>query len=289
MEYVASSTEDRKLHDKYHKQNTEGYDVGKDVVQKARNYSTFKGARSGDTICAVDCYDTPARKRRGQAVLEVVQRELGAVEIPEQEIWDYRKAAPNIDFDLKFRSYLYVRGAKCIGFLLMEKISEAYLVVEPTLTESEQRILEEVEKEVSSGALSALKSRQKVETERTQILATHPITLSQESVPARLGVSRIWTSPTHRHQNIATSLLDTMFQHHNDLAASNEITSIQRRERSEAQGVSQELQKQIYDLLPNLERLESKDVIAFSQPTEAGVRLARKWFGKMFGWAVYVD
>jgi N-acetyltransferase len=30
-----------------------------------------------------------------------------------------------------------------------------------------------------------------------------------------------------------------------------------------------------------------KEQIAFSQPTESGTRLARKWFGKESGWLVY--
>lgn len=32
-----------------------------------------------------------------------------------------------------------------------------------------------------------------------------------------------------------------------------------------------------------------KEQIAFSQPTESGQNLARKWFRQEFGWLVYVD
>jgi N-acetyltransferase len=31
------------------------------------------------------------------------------------------------------------------------------------------------------------------------------------------------------------------------------------------------------------------EMIAFSQPTESGARLARKWFGKESGWHVYAE
>jgi hypothetical protein len=33
----------------------------------------------------------------------------------------------------------------------------------------------------------------------------------------------------------------------------------------------------------------TKDQVAFSQPTDAGARLARKWTGKKYGWLVYID
>jgi len=32
-----------------------------------------------------------------------------------------------------------------------------------------------------------------------------------------------------------------------------------------------------------------KGMVAFSQPTESGARLAREWFGMQSGWSVYVD
>jgi N-acetyltransferase len=31
----------------------------------------------------------------------------------------------------------------------------------------------------------------------------------------------------------------------------------------------------------------TKDHVAFSQPTEVGAKLARKWTGKKYGWLVY--
>jgi N-acetyltransferase len=34
-------------------------------------------------------------------------------------------------------------------------------------------------------------------------------------------------------------------------------------------------------------KLITKDRVAFSQPTEVGAKLARKWTGKKYGWLVY--
>ena len=283
MEYVASSAEDRKLHEKYHKQNAEGYDVGKDFVQKARNYTVFKGANSADSICAIDCFDRPARKRRAQAALEIAQRELGAVPIPEKEIWDFIASCEARACEPKFRAYLYLRGSKCVGFLLTELITEARHVLEPERPRS--RHAESVVK--GSGARSLLKARKQAAEEAAREAASQPIRLSDKSHPARLGISRIWTSPHHRHQDIATTLLNTAVTHHGQRAERDDQAYRERAARpSELDPVTKAYMD---ELLKPLERLKGKEDVAFSQPTEAGARLARRWFGKLYGWSVYVD
>lgn len=286
MEYVPSSEEDRKLHEKYHKQNTEGYDVGKDFVSRSRVMSVSKaGANDADSICALDCFDKPARKRRGQAVLEIVQRELGAVEIPERTIWDDKDIDGLRIREPEFRAYLYIRGTKCVGFLLTQKINEAHAVLEPSLSLDESI----KPRRSSSGALAALKARQSVAAEQLKLVQSQPITLSERLTPAQLGISRIWTSPTHRGQNIATTLLDTALEHQNQRLKRDK--SVQAAASSEIQmrGDSKESPKQIESSMPPTERLLLKEDVAFTQPTEAGARLARKWFGKLWGWGVYVD
>lgn len=79
------------------------------------------------------------------------------------------------------------------------------------------------------------------------------ISIGTFAEPAMLGISRIWTSNLHRKQGIATRLLDVA--------------------RSDF----------LYGMTIE------KDAIAFSQTTESGGRLARKWFGKKAGWHVYID
>ena len=96
MEYVASSAEDRKLHDVYHGQHTEGYDMGKDFVRKGRDAkATFDvlDGQDGDVICAVDCTDTPARRKRAQAVLERAQKDLGRREHRRERIMESTRFA----------------------------------------------------------------------------------------------------------------------------------------------------------------------------------------------------
>jgi N-acetyltransferase len=77
------------------------------------------------------------------------------------------------------------------------------------------------------------------------------IMTSEDAQPATLGISRIWVSQCARGQGIARKLLrfaTKRFIYHLDIP---------------------------------------REQVAFSQPTESGAKLARKWFGKESGWLVY--
>lgn len=74
--------------------------------------------------------------------------------------------------------------------------------------------------------------------------------VGEEWVEARMGVSRIWVSKEVRGMSVARALLDVG-----------------------AGG--------------GLEAARRVDEVAFSQPTESGASLARRWFGREDGWLVY--
>ncbi|EME77688.1 uncharacterized protein MYCFIDRAFT_120073, partial [Pseudocercospora fijiensis CIRAD86] len=234
MEYTASSAEDRKLHDKYHKQNLEGYDVGKEFVSRTKQwrkqYGVFTGVRAGDAIVYLDCFDHGKRKNRGQAVLEIVQRELGAVPIPERQIWDLKVAQCESMLDAPYKAYLYIRGTKCVGFLLVQKIGKAYKARKQREAAAEKAIVQEMKE-----------------------AAQHLVQFSSDAHPAVVGISRIWTSSTVRGQGIAKRLIEVAIKRHNIMA------------------------------------IEHKEQVAFSQPTDAGAKLARKWYGRAYGWSVYLE
>jgi N-acetyltransferase len=78
-------------------------------------------------------------------------------------------------------------------------------------------------------------------------------TLDRQQFPAVLGISRIWTHQSERRTGVAIGLLDAIRRGSQPLFVIN------------------------------------KDKMAFSQPTEQGVALARKWFGRDEGWLVYLD
>ena len=281
MSYTASSSEDRKLHDKYHRQNTEGFDVGKEFVAKSLPQKVFEGAREGDAICEVDCFDNHHRKKKAQTVLEVVQRELGAVEIEEKRLWDRN----TINKEPIFRAYMYIRGTKCVGFLLVEQIKEARRVAEPV---SVKKTAAKTEVQGKTAA-EALKARKRAVEEAEKLAASEPLQLSKQAHQASLGVSRIWTSPKFRHQNIASSLLDTALKHcgqEKRHAGNVERDSGNERKR---QSPSAERTEVVDQDVESIEGRRGKEDVAFSQPTESGARLARRWFGRLYGWSVYVD
>ncbi|KAK0271240.1 hypothetical protein LTR91_019326 [Friedmanniomyces endolithicus] len=279
MEYIASSAEDRELHDKYHKQIVEGYDVGKDFVQRARKRTVFAGVNGEDSICAVDCLDKSARKRRAQAVLEIVQRELGAVPILEKELWDATSSGVLGLSELRCTTYLYIRGTKCLGFLLTEVITSARRVLGPAQGRRQSQPASTIP---TGGALSTLRARKQAAEDAVREAANQPIELSDTSYRAKLGISRIWTSPHHRHHNIATALLDAAILHHNQRTANQGRVEAPDTPCASVTAISG-------GPLEPLRRLMSKEDVAFSAPTGAGAGLARRWFGMLYGWGVYVD
>ncbi|KAI7549913.1 hypothetical protein KC331_g3513 [Hortaea werneckii] len=281
MSYTASSNEDRKLHDKYHRQNTEGFDVGKEFVARSLPEKVFEGVRTSDAVCEIDCFDNHHRRKKAQTVLEVVQRELGAVEIEEKRLLDRNTA----NKEPMFRAYMYIKGRKCVGFLLVEQIKEARRVVEPV---SVKKTAAKAEVQGKTAA-EALKARKRAVEEAERLAASEPIQLSKQAHRASLGVSRIWTSPNFRHQNIASSLLDTAMKHH----AQEKRNTVSREgvsgNESKRRSTSAERRGVVEQDVESLEGIRRKDDVAFSQPTESGARLARRWFGRLYGWSVYVD
>ncbi|CZT23454.1 uncharacterized protein RCC_09168 [Ramularia collo-cygni] len=305
MQYVASSNEDRQLHAKFHKQHTEGVDVGITFVEHApggmgrRLYDGVEG-REGDKIVMVDCFDKKPRRRKGQEVLDIVQRDLGAVEIAEADIWE----APKDDIaEPRFRSLMYVREGKCLGFLLVERISEAFEVLPPTIpSEEAARHTPAPDKHLATAktsALAALKARKMAaEAARLQkeallqAAAKKPLVLSKVRSPAVLGICRIWTLPSHRGQGIAVALLDAAVEWHNGHVKfiEKDFPKLKLKWRSEklnGEALAEKIAI-VEERMRTSKVIEKKDV-AFSQPTAAGTKLARKWTGKMSGWKVYVD
>lgn len=78
------------------------------------------------------------------------------------------------------------------------------------------------------------------------------LSISQDTDEAAIGISRIWTSRGSRKKGIARALLKCVAK-------------------------------------TFLSKVTSKELVAFSQPTEMGTALARRWFGQEYGWHVYID
>lgn len=285
MEYVSSSAEDRRIHAKYHKQITEGYVVGKDFVQRSPERRTFHDAVMAGAVCIVDCHDTPARIRHAQAVLTIVERELGAVPLVAKDVW---KTRTSTDLDPPYRAYMYVQDAKCIGYLLAQRIEAAFAVLKPPPTALQPRLESNPTAKAHTirpiSALAALKARQQRQAAELIASDAQPLQISQSPSPAHLGISRIWTAPTHRHQNIATKLLGVALGQYSARANKSQPANPEIKPRRSG-GADGGLHQSPSPIQP----AEGKALMAFSQPTEAGTRLARRWFGKRYGWLVYMD
>lgn len=295
MEYTASDEEDRKLHDKFHKQNTEGIDVGKEFVSKTAKTDLFKGAKDGDAVVSLWCLDSYHRKRKGQAVLEMVQSELGAVPIPEERMWDVKQSEMDGD-EPRYRAYLYVQGTKCVGFLLAERIQKAKRVVKPR-NDAVKPLDNTQEHRPAQGkqtAVQALQARKDAAEKAQQAIRDEiqsadgkPLQLSESEYPAILGISRIWTSSTHRGQGIARSLLSTAIGHHNKRYAW--VQQTREQILAEITPENETHKRVLANSFGQPKKLERKEQVAFSQPTDSGARLARRWYGKAYGWSVYLD
>jgi hypothetical protein len=244
MEYIPSNAEDAALHRRFHAMNLGGVDFTKAVVDRMRKNAVWSGG-DGSFIAAVGRKDALALRNRTSDVLKVVTTELAAVPIPDTELWsqtsesrfahaqkdkrDIKTAAasdgPLVD---RYKTYLYIRGQKCLGACLAERVWEAYTVLDQSDVSAQTR-------QLSTEAQSS------------------SISISSSTDPVLLGISRIWASNQHRKQSIATRLLDCA--------------------RSDF----------LYGMVVE------KEQVAFSQPTESGGNLARRWFGRQAGWHVYLD
>lgn len=299
MAFVPSNAEDATLHKRFHAMHVGGVEVGRAFGRgggggggavKGSGEVVWEKGVDGDMVVAVGRRDRAAAKTRVKRVLEVVERELGAVEIPEAELWSeflkdggdkskeesasgtkekeiglepQRSGTANGTGPKKvwentmlrtdrFKAYLYVRSSKCIGLCLAERICKAYEVT-ATPQDSEDSLKTSHAK---TDTASLDKSHKSAPSTLESSVST-AITTSPTPQGAHTGISRIWVSSSHRRQGVATALLDAV---NRDFCCS---------------------------YFHEVEKRTSKEGVAFSQPTESGARLARRWFGSETGWAVY--
>ena len=244
MDYIPSNAEDAALHKEYHKMNIGGMDMGKAFVKEAVIINTTD---DGGMLAVVDGRSSVAVRNKISKVLGVVNRELGAIEIEDSTLWGRidisgvkkpvmlrgkkkGKIVSQEEKEDRYKAFLHIVRDKCVGFCLAERIHNASRVLPPT------------ENTVSQPS-----------TTTSTIGRSSSISTSTERDAALLGISRIWTSKSHRRQGISTALLEC--------ARNNFFYGIE---------------------IP-------KEMVAFSQPSESGGQLAEDWFGEEAGWHVYSE
>jgi len=242
MTYVPANLEDSTLHNTFHQKNVGGIDLGRAFRKSQEPAAIWKG-HNNDVVVAVEVAERWQTRRKVRSVLDVVGRELGCVDIPDLELvtmvalplkWD---DPPRAVFDLigrqkpsdpdpflpyttprRYQVFLYMSGTKCIGLCLAERISRAYKVLDP------------------------------------QEAGHNALVVSEVPSQAFIGISRIWTSTSHRRKGVASTLLDSTRRAYASFSA-----------------------------------IPKEQAVAWSQPTDSGAILARKWFGMQYGWLVYKD
>ncbi|KAL9096387.1 MAG: hypothetical protein Q9165_001384 [Trypethelium subeluteriae] len=249
MGYIPSNRDDVAAHEIFHNRNNNGIAVSKAFTDATRSR---KIAEIGQLqhVVAVSRSDPKVMRNQAQEVLQIANGELGSVNLGGQDLWG-------------------PQSGKARKRRMTDSISEdedrPVQVSESTNGKAERDrfklyLLLRNKKCVGVCLAENISKSHKVVKldEKTQILQapqakSSAIAVSKDTDPALLGISRIWTSKAHRNEGVATALLDC--------AAENFLYGMK---------------------IP-------KDQVAFSQPTESGGRLARKWFGREYGWHVYVD
>jgi hypothetical protein len=250
MGYVPSHAEDAALHRKFHALNMGGIDVSKAMCEKLRQSQVWSG---GDQsfIAVVSRRNALALRKMASEVLRVVNTELGAIPIPEDVLWSQIRNSIPAHAQAQGRGGGLKAQHPKTGKDAQSSSDrfKAYLLVQG------QKCVGACLAERIQEAFPVLEPGDAA-VEAGQLLAdtdSSSITIGEKSAPAILGISRIWTSNMHRKHGFASRLLE---------AARADF---------------------LYGMTVD------KADVAFSQPTESGGHLARKWFGKHAGWLVYID
>ena len=269
MSYTPSLPEDTQLHNMYHNRDNSGIELGKAFLKSAMRWCYQVPQIPGSVIVVDRKMALPSRKVV-QKVLGIVNKELGSVLIQEDELWSQRVPDGEKDDESggkkcdRYKAFMHIIDEKCVGICLAERISKAHRVL-PCETATSKTIPLNGQFRFNRPASPALTATNEEEhthiSQKPQIPTpvasptscspSSSISISEETSPAVVGVSRIWTSGAFRHKGIANNLLECV------------------------------MNQFIYGM-----EIEAQQV-AFSQPTESGAALARAWFGAEDGWAVY--
>ena len=259
MSYTPSAAEDVKLHSMYHNRHKDGIELDKAFMKSAMKWCYEVPNIPGSVVVVDRKISLPAR-RTVQKVLEVVNRELGSIEIPETELWGQKSLDGELDdTNAKkvdcYKVFLHVINGKCVAVCLAERISKAYKVKTTSIPikPSEKAQASDPERDLDGKDDPALLTPTSSATPQTQLSSSADLQIEDIARDVLVGVSRIWTSKTFRKRGIANNLLDCV------------------------------LTQFIYGL--DIE----KEQVAFSQPTDVGAALAKSWFEAEAGWNVYKE
>lgn len=269
MSYMPSVAEDAQLHNMYHHRDSSGIELGKPFLRSAMKWC-YQVSHIPGSVVVVDRKIALPGRRVVQRALEIVNKELGSVDIKEEELWSQRVPEGGDEDDSlgrkcdRYKAFLHIVDEKCVGICLAERITKAHRVLPSDTATSEILPLSSHFRHSAPATPAATETNEEESAElqsKPQIptpvaspaasFSSSSISISEETYPAVVGVSRIWTSRAFRHKGIANNLLECV------------------------------MNQFIYGMAIEPQQL------AFSQPTESGAALARAWFGEESGWLVY--
>ncbi|KAK5232417.1 hypothetical protein LTR47_006630 [Exophiala xenobiotica] len=267
MSYMATSFEDNQLHHMFHHRDSSGIELGKPFLKSAMRWC-YQVAHIPGSVVVVDRKLSLPARRVVEKVLSIINKELGSVDITADDLWSQRALEGEKDDNTKkcdrYKAFLHIIEDKCVGVCLAERISKSHRVLPNESATGETMPLNDHFKptgpvtpaatEFNGEEADQVHSKPQIPTPIASPTSSGPsssISISEQTYPAVVGVSRIWTSHAFRHKGIASNLLECVM---NQFIYGMEIEPHQ---------------------------------VAFSQPTESGAALARAWFGENDGWAVY--
>ena len=266
MEYVPSNREDAALHREYHDLHTSGVDLGKGFTRdpgvKALYTGDTKALNEGEVVMSVDRSGLPKTKAKVRRVLELVNAELSAMDIAEDMLWSPvgKPAAQQVmgkDLRKGTREQMDDGGPRFKIFVVLstEEKCIAFCLAEK-IKAAYKVVIQDTSSDNDGTKENDGDNIQKVEGSLPSAVKAPPsssIQVSSTPSLALLGISRIWTSRKYRGRGLATTLLN--------IARRNFFYGIE---------------------VP-------KHLTAFSQPTESGGNLARRWYGKEDDWLVFKE
>ncbi|EGE00542.1 sister chromatid cohesion acetyltransferase Eco1 [Trichophyton tonsurans CBS 112818] len=226
MHYIPSSDLDHSLHRRYHDQNSayaSGVEFGKSFVRANASRWVYEASRFEEGyVVVVDRKSSAGSKKHAERVLEIANLDLGAVDIDDDVLWSKVEAKQGGEEADRFKFFLHMKGSRCVGLALAERIWEAH-----GITSDPSKL---IPKRPSSLSCS--------------------LSLTKETYPVLVGISRIWTSRSSRRKGIALDLLDCV----------------------------------VNNYFYGMEMARTQ--VAFSQPTESGCALMKTFYGDN-DWRIY--
>ncbi|CAD0106974.1 unnamed protein product [Aureobasidium uvarum] len=251
MEYVPSAPEDDALHKKFHAQHVNGVAMDRDFLTKVKSEKAVWHGPQGDFVISLSGSQDPKHwLKKARAVFDMATADLGAVDIPDEKLWGPQFAASSARN--KAPDANEEKKDRYKLYLYMDNGRCVGLCLAEGIEKAFKVVEREKKVEMTKQGEQQETEGEKKAPNSAEMQSSELLSISQETDGAAIGISRIWTSRGSRKKGIARALLKCAAK-------------------------------------TFLSKVTPKEMVAFSQPTEMGTALARRWFGQEYGWHVYID